>query len=301
MLTTVITDKTRRWNPFRRRRFTIELPENWDDLGSPRRRARWWRWALTLPRPAADRAMVRDCLRKLPGRIRRGLTDLDLGAFALNLAWVSVEPDCKQLAIPSFEHRRRRYHFPTPKGTNVTCIEYPLADDYYRQFVEGKDEQALLLLLATLAREEDADEAGTLRRGDKRVPLHSRDEIEARAHRLRNVPAEVQLQALMYFAGLKAYIARVYGSWLFDMPEEEEEEEENPEEVEPAQDTRYPDFGWWGIFQSVAESGVFGNLDQVYQASLHDICIYLVRKRVEAEQQKEALAAMHKRPPTDTD
>lgn len=275
--------KRRSWIPFRPRRFYLKVPQSWDEVTPLARRQRWWRWLMMLPRPAATRAMVRDLL---PKWVRLKISDLNFAGLTLLLDWMQAEPNCTDIPVPRFNHGGYTYFFPTAKGENVTCIEYALADDYYKEFAEG-DASKLMPLVATVWHEFDTDEARAMRRADKRVPLYSKAEVEQRAHRLKSAPSEMQLQALLYFGGLKAYIHRVYGKWIFE--QDEEPDEEDQEAGSPKKETSSgPDFGWWGIFQQVAESGVFGNIDQVYQASIHDVCIFLVRKRVESNQQPQS-------------
>lgn len=231
---------------------------------------------MTLPRPAAQRAMLRDLV---PRRWRKMLSPMDFAALAAQLDWTHAEAQCEQVAIPHFTHKGQVYVFPKPKGPNVSGVEFALCDDLYKQFSDG-DTDALLTLSAAIWRERDTDEAAALRRGDARVPLVSKEEAEARAVRMAKAPAEMHLQALLWFAGLKLYVHRVYGKWLF---EEEEEDDEEPDNEQPATNSQQPNFGWWGIFLDVAEAGVFGRLEQVYQTSIHDICIYLVKKRADAQ------------------
>lgn len=231
---------------------------------------------MSLPLPAAKRAMVRDML---PRWVRQQISDLDFSGLTMLLDWMQVEPDCEDIPIKTFVHKGVTYHFPAPKGQNVCCLEYALADDTYTKFVDGAADN-LPQLVATIIRESDTDKAGALKRNDKRVALYSKSEAEERSHRQRKLPPEYTVQALLYFGGLKAYIHRVYGSWLFEASEDDEGDEDAPKESKAS---RGPDFGWWGMFQQVAEAGVFGNLQQVYQTSIHDVCIFLVRKRIEAD------------------
>jgi len=279
MLIIIEEPKRRRWT-FRRRRFSLHLPESWEQLTLPQRQ-RWWRWLMTLPRQAAVRAMVRDLL---PRWVRASISDLDFAGLTTLLDWVQAEHDCSQIAIPSFQHQGVTYHFATAKGESVSCIEYALADDYYKDFSEG-NESALLRLVATIWREADMDEARALRRDDKRVPLYSKSEVEKRAKALQSAPMEIHLQALLFFGGLKAYIYRVYGKWLFEEPDDPEDDADTATEQPPPS---APDFGWWGIFQRLAESGTYGVKDQVLQESIHEVCINLVRKQVESNSQPKA-------------
>ena len=287
---TITHSAPRWWHALRRGRFVIEVPGTWDEVKPRRRRQRWWRWIMALPRPAAQRRIVADLLSDLPWSARQRLSDLDRAGLALLLEWANASPDCETVPLPHFTHKGVMYHFPKPKGSNMTCIEFPMADEYYQDFIaaEKPDQHSLMCLLATLVREQNPDPAEVLRMGDARVALYSREEVEARASRLAGLPPEYCLQALLWFAGMKKYVHRVYGAWLFDSQDDEEEEED---EVPQKTANTGPNFGWWGIYQSVAESGVFGNLGQVHQAAFHDVCVYLVRKRVEAEQHTSAVPA----------
>lgn len=281
MLTARLQIETARrsWNPFRRRRFLLLLPEHWEEVQPDARRRRWWRWAVILPPAAAGRAMVRDLI---PATFRRRMSEMDFAALALQLSWTTAEPQCEHVPIPHYTMAARMYHFPTTKGENMTCIEYAIADEYYTAYADG-DTAALPLLTATLWRQSDNEPGAALRRGDRRVPLYDKAEIVHRARVLSEAPAEIHLQSLHYFGGLKKYIHRVYGNWLFEQPDDEGGDDDE-EPMETTGTTGQPDFGWWGIFQEVAESGTFGDIKAVYQAPLHEVCVFLVRRRVQQEQ-----------------
>lgn len=280
MLTALLTiQRPRRWWHLRRsRRFTLRIPDVWEEVTPMARRQRWWRWIALLPPAAAQRAMLRDLV---PRRIRQFLQPIDFAALSGQLDWTQVTAQCEQVQIPQFTHKGIVYVFPRPKGPNVSGVEFALADDYYKQMLEG-DTEALFLLSACLWRERDKDEAAALRRGDYRMPLVSKEEAEARAIRLRTAPAEMHLQAVQWFAGMKLYVHRVYGKWIFEQDDDEDDESTGNQSTNH-QPNKSPDFGWWGVFLTVAEAGVFGPLEKVHQMSIHDICIYLVKKRVEAD------------------
>lgn len=302
MIEARISDESRRpwYLAWRRRLWVLSLPESWAELGTLRRRARWWRWALTLGGMAAQRAMLRDCLRPLPKRVRQQLSDLDMAAFVQQLGWAQMSPKCDHVPVPEFTLHGQRYLMPQPKGANVSCIEFALADEFYTQFMDQQDERATLLLLATLAREAEPDEATALRRGDNRLPLHTREEVDARATQLAGADPELLTQALLYFSGLKNFVHDIYGEWLFetdDVPDDDDDDEDEQPTARRKAPAEYPNFGWWGIFQQVAEGGVFGHhVNDVHAAFFHDVCVYLVRKRVEARQQKDALADARRKP-----
>jgi hypothetical protein len=247
--------------------------------------------------PVAMVAMVRELAGKMPWWAVRRMQREDLAAMTMALQWMRPRHDCVDFPVASFEHAGMVYHLPTAKGQNICCLEYPLADEYYMRYAANtNDAEALALLLATIARPENPDRQSAVARGDARMALHSRAEIEARALVLLHAPHELHVAALMYFGGLKEYVHRIYGTWLFEVPFDEDDEDEQDEDDEATPQARTssidgPDFGWWGIFQHVAESGVFGNLKEVYQASLHDVCIFLVRQRIKARQEMAAMEA----------
>lgn len=287
-ITVAISTARRAWGWTRRATFRRELPESWKEVSATRRR-RWLSWWLESPADAPER-IARDALR-LPGWAWRAMGSAEKSALLEKFAWTEPKPDCENVWFSSFRWKRRTYYFPTPKGENMTAIEYACAEDYYKA-LDGGDERSLLLLAATFWRERERDADAGLRRGDERVPLYDKAEVEARADRLANAPAEVTMQALLYFAGLKLYVHRVYRTWLFEDSDGEDDDEEADGSESPrrsqASDTDGPDFGWWGTFQYVAEMRVFGNVREVYQTPFHEVCVFLVRKRMEADRLRSA-------------
>jgi hypothetical protein len=240
------------------------------------------------------------CLRQLSYR-PLNLAQLACGIYFLNLpvllrnllsteqstdlmnamSWMTLEAGPRPL-ISNFRHKGQTYHLPATKFSNGAAKEYPIADDYYTRFLEG-DVKCLNYLIGTLARPENRDESISAQLGDKRQPLLSRADAEKRGQLLDSAPLEVKMAILMYFAGVKKYIHETYGEWLFQMPEQPDDEQEDDEVEIYKQQNDGVMFGWWGIFMDVAESGVFGTLDQVHQTNFHTICMYLVKKKKEAK------------------
>lgn len=280
-----------------------QLPESWEDVPAKRRGQYYDR--LIGNEQEGVRQVLRQLLR-LPAWALRAMNAEQVGTLTAALAWMLPRPDCVRIPFPSFAHRGVTYHLPLAKGQNICCLEYPLADDYYLRFYNTGDPEALLCLVAVLCREENPDRARALSAGDRRVPLHSRAEAEARAARLAGMPPYLQYAVLLYFAGLKEYIYKTYKAWLFeeeDVIEDEEEDADEESDNEDDEDERpqeasapsSPDFGWWGIYQEAAEAGLFGTLEQVYQASFHDVAMWLVRQRVKADEQRHLAAAAQRK------
>lgn len=264
-----------------RRRFVLALPESWAEVPD-KLRQRWWRWAFTMPIEAARAKALATMLRRLPWLVRRRVPPEDRASMLGLLSWMDAQPDCVSIALPQATIKNTDFHLPTPKGENMSCIEFALGDDLYKEYGEKEESHTLHMLTWLLYREADTDQAAVDARGDIRVPLRSRAEIERRLQRYGVPPAEMQVQAVLFFGGLKSFLHGTFGQWIFQIPDEDDEEGAAP----PQNDT--PNFGWWGVFQSVAEGRVFGDLEKVYQSSLYEVCVYLVRKRAEQIQLEQA-------------
>lgn len=295
---TVTAERKRRtWYAWRKRRtWKRQLPEQWSEVPERRRRM-LYRLALQ-----GHKAELLQRLLRLPRWAIDNIPPEQRAALLNAVAWMEPRADCDHLPWPYFEHRGRRYYFPKPKGENMTCMEYPLADEYYLRFVQEGDESALLLLVATLCREESNDRERYLAEDDHRVALRSRAEVIERATVLRHLDTELQMAVLLFFAGLKEYVHRVYGQHIFEP--DEDEEVENVEEVEQVEkDEEYEaykkrkqadtgggeGFGWWGALQDVAEAGLFGNMKEVWQASFHEVCMWMVRQRIKERQMRSQI------------
>jgi len=254
-------------------KFRRDLPAAWEEVAQARR--------LPLLRALVTRPGTRgrlDCVQMvldLPRAVFLGMNDLDIAAILERCDWLDCNPNPEPVLL-SFEHRGRTYHAPKGHGLNLVALEYPIADEAFGNFLRTGSLEAMRLLIGTLYREENPDKTAVERRGDVRVPLLSRWEAEARAGRLAGVPTEVATAALMYFAGLKLYIHRMYGKALFG-----DDEQEKPGADGAGESNTANPIGWWGVYFNVAQDGPFGrNVEEVYQTSFHDVCLYLVdRKR----------------------
>ena len=91
------------------------------------------------------------------------------------------------------------------------------------------------------------------------------------------------MSVLLYFVGIKEYIAKNYGQFLFD------EDDEDDVNIQSAT-AHFPNFGWWSAYLQIAESGVFGNYEQVLQTNFHRVIMFLIEKRKEAKRQRAAFS-----------
>ncbi len=138
------------------------------------------------------------------------------------------------------------------------------------------------MLCGTLCREAHQDESAAITRGDRRAPLLSKSEAQARADHFADLPEDIRTAVILYFAGVKEFIANSYGKVLFEQPEGEEK-----------QGSTAPSLGWWSVYFSLAIDGPFGrDVKLVYQVPFHDLCLFLVdrirQQKADALRQKVA-------------
>jgi hypothetical protein len=190
-------------------------------------------------------------------------------------SWMAITPDPKP-RIESFVHKGTTYYLPNAHGINMVALEFPIADEYFMQFVHGQ-EDGLIGLCATICREGEKDLVKARTRGDQRVPLLSRPEAEARAKDLVGLSPDVAMAVLLYFAGVKEFIHNTYGKTLF-------EQKEADADAPAAQGVN---LSWWGIYFDTAVEGPWRDIDVLYQAPFHDVCVY-VTNRIQQRKDWEA-------------
>jgi hypothetical protein len=234
------------------------LPSGWDEAGPVA-----WSILRALARhpPGAGKLEAMRLLTGLSKRQFRRLSEAEIVSLNAGLPWLKITP-IRACIRSHFRCGWRRYYLPEERFTDGQALAYALADEYFMEAVGATDPAtaltANLRLLATLARP---------RRGTQRAELADREEVERRAERFRRLPPEWGFQVLMYWAGIRQLIDEYYGDWLF-----------RGSPLDKPAAGKIPNFGWWAVFQDVAEVGVFGDLEAVYRANFHEICQWRVRK-----------------------
>lgn len=264
-----------------RRHYRRDLPASWTEVPEARRSA-VVRALLSAPGEVGRIAAIR-VLLDVPRRIFR-LLDADHALALLDaLPWLKAAPSPFPM-LTTFRHRRRDYFLPNAHGMNMSALEYPIADDAFKDYLQSGKPAALALLCGTLCREAEPDQAAAIRRGDRRIPLLSRGQAEHRAGLFGDLPEWIQGAVLLYFAGVKEFIHGSYGKVLFEEPETDEH-------GNPIGGGGAPSLGWWSVYFTVATDGPFGIRDQVYQAGFHDVCLYLV-DRIRAQREADMRARL---------
>jgi hypothetical protein len=175
----------------------------------------------------------------------------------------------------------RPYHWPADKFDNGTLREYMLMDQYCEDYLRG-DDAAIPLIAATIFRRSDKDTQRAHRRGDLRTPIQHESQVYRNLDHLRRYGSgwhsarwqRIQMHALHYALAIKMYIRKTYGPWIFSQEASEEQGD-------------YISFGWYSTALHIAETGTFGDVDQVLDSRMHDICVYLVEKKQQTDKIEE--------------
>jgi len=176
-----------------------------------------------------------------------------------------LKPLLKASAVPIVERidfQGVAYWMPLEAFNDGTGIQFALADSFLKQYLETQADSRLACLVATILRPKTTD---------LQLEIRSREQVEAESIALSKLPMEVSMMVLTYFLGVKQLVADWYGDYAF-----------GDEETECLETMHFPKFGWWGLFNSIAETGVFGTYIQVLQTPLHRLMMHTVETRRKA-------------------
>lgn len=160
--------------------------------------------------------------------------------------------------------------------SDATFCEYRLAHGYYAAYQNSKSEEDLNRLIAVLYR--PGRPLWWLRRflpgfdGQKRVRIRSNSNpllLEHRAKKIAGLPFAVRYGILLWFAGCEYFL--IHGTVMV---------EGRPIDLSIIYDTDgessdSPDIGLIGILYTLAESKVFGSIEETDNQGLYDVMIRL--------------------------
>lgn len=158
------------------------------------------------------------------------------------------------MRIQLFEKVKRNYSLPSSDFKNGTCYEYAKADFYFLKYNQSKSQLDLDMFFASLLR-------------FKLISSYTPLDVEKRLQVAKKTSQRIKIVTTLYFANVKEYVFKLFGEYLFSSSGGENKNESN--------------LGWWGVYFSVAESGVFGDLSSVYRSSFYDVCSYLKQKKIQ--------------------
>lgn len=248
------------------------LPSSWEEVPHLRR------WDL-LREVIAGKPALEILIRMLdlPSIILKSITEGQWHDLLRSMSWLYSQLPIERPVLHYICPRKVALYFPAEDFTNVTGREYALFDDMIMQ--DGQEDK----ILAVLCRPTNP----TRPKSDKRIPLTSRDDIEAWLPEVQAIPQEIRTYLHAIFSGYRVKLYETYKDWIFTPPTRVTDDDQ-PES------TSTLDFGWWGAFLSIAKDGVFGTYDEVLQTPIHNICMHMAKEAEEAlrlqEHQDHALA-----------
>lgn len=170
------------------------------------------------------------------------------------------------------------YHGPRDCFENVTFCEYRTAKGFFKEFAEDGNEKALNNLCAVLYR--PAKRFWFLRKhmpscdGEIRVPFIAKSNpfiLEKRAEKIGKLPFHVRYTVFLYFSGCEDFLKT--GKPVVDGIELDFSQlykSDNDNDDNPAGNV-----GTIGLLYSLAETGVFGTIEQTDNANIWDIMVRL--------------------------
>lgn len=256
------------------------LPEKWEEISRP-----------MLLNIIAIRAIEFDLNKRnveilktmlnLPLHVFKSISPLDLVYLIQQIRWINNTDDFIEPFIKKFKHHGTWYHLPSQLLENVRAFEYNQADKYFLKYLMNKDQSDALRMVATLCRPRHWSEYDIKKRDDIRQPLISETDIHERAERLKGLDNRVILYVMLFYSTCKKKIHQMAAP-IF-------EQNDNHGKTNNGYD-----FGWDGVFMSLAEGGAFGTLQQVHETKIHEVIIYLLKLKQDHEQRLAALEAQQK-------
>ena len=255
-----------------RKRWKRQIPTTWEEMTTRQKTQAVIAFSVHDPeeKTKALEALALSWLR-VPQIVRNAIDPAHLYEIIEHIEDVHIDKMPPASIIP--DHKAQRAI--EPQLTNITNLEYALADEYYTEFFKTGEIKYLHKLTATIyAPIED----------NKRKTHETRASTADNTTVVAKWPDHIHLSTLYFFSQSKKMIHNTYGRWLFEAPEEDG----NPEAHRGASHSRASQdpFGWWGIFMDLAELGTFGNFNQVLQTNLHNTLIYLTKKKQQEMKQK---------------
>lgn len=165
--------------------------------------------------------------------------------------------------------RKKNLFGPADNFENITGLEYTVADIHFTNWCESKSTEQLDLLIATLYRPRKGISITSNTNGDRRVKFNVSTYTNSLSQIKKWSFVEKQLVAL-YYSGNREQLSRMYKAVFFSKGSKKKK-------------VTSPNDNFQTIMMSIAEQGVFGDLDKVESEYIHNIYKYLEMKAIEAE------------------
>jgi len=173
----------------------------------------------------------------------------------------------------SFRIGLTHYYLPQPSLNDVTVNEWMWVEATMQQLVDNeKDEDAMARIIAVICRQlrprnerfsEDFD-------GYPRVHFNP-ERIPAATETMKKAPGWVSAIVLDYLMRCKSMLSTRYAT------------------IFSGEKTGGVNWGWKGSVMAVAETGIFGRETDVLKENIHNLCIFLVKKRSDQKEDERKL------------
>jgi hypothetical protein len=257
-------------NLFGKKKISFGLPESWDEVPADIR-MEIFRALHFIAYPQNFEYIIKK-IADPDNIIFLGTPKEQLWELYDTLSWMKDPPGTTPI-IDHFEYKGVTYHFPKPMLENASGYEFAVAEEIYPLIQGDTAEENLLKLTATICRPADPDKAAVIANEDIRIPLYNKEERDLIARDLQGLDPAVQHIAFLYFTACKEFIHELYGPFIFTG--------DSPDDVSKM-------LGWYGTFFSIAETGIFGKLDQVFQTKLHTLLQYLMKAKADTDRIKNS-------------
>lgn len=253
--------KSKRWW-IGNKSYHLTIPQSWAELGQMEILKVMKILMTKGHNPSAAVPQLITIFGKLPKIVALNLTPQQyVEVFHDRVLWVFSQPLIIPL-IPIIHHKGNSFFMCAGKLADLTIEEYIEAEKQFLKFYDRQNVEALDLLCAIILREVYTDQKILKQRG-LRVEYND-ESVKIRAKFLSDLEEVKKFYVLYFFLCCRAYIAREY----FDF--------------DPKQKTKKSTAqSWDATLIHLAETRIFGNLNEVKKTKAHDIFHFLNQKKEE--------------------
>jgi len=212
--------------------------------------------------PSAAVPQLLTIFGKLPKVVSLNLTpEQYVEVFHDRVLWVFSQPLIIPF-IPIIHHKGTSFFMCADKLADFTIEEYIAAEKHFLDFYDRQNLDSINLLCAILLREVNTDQKVLQKRG-LRVG-YNEESVKIRGEFLDSLDDVKKFYVLYFFLCCRAYIAREY----FDFDPNQKTKKKTAQ-------------SWDSTLIFLAETRIFGNLNEVKKTKAHDIFRYLNQKKEE--------------------
>lgn len=173
----------------------------------------------------------------------------------------------------SFRIGLTHYHLPQPSLNDVTVNEWMWVEATMQQLVDNeKDEDAMARIIAVICRPLRSRDERFSEDFDGYPRVHFNPErIPAATETMKKAPGWVSAIVLDYLMRCKSMLSTRYAT------------------IFSGEKTGGVNWGWKGSVMAVAETGIFGRETDVLKENIHNLCIFLVKKRSDQKEDERKL------------